>query len=249
LKPSKSRKPNDKKLGISVIMPMFNEESTILEICDRVLHQKQVKQLIIVDDYSSDNSFALASTIRDKRVKLLRHEQNLGKGAAIRSAQSSVNQEITLIQDADLEYSPDNYDELVEPIVAGLADVVYGSRFQTGQMRRVLYFWHYLGNKFLTLLSNAFTNLNITDMETCYKVFRSEYFKRLNLQEARFGIEPEITAKLAALNARFYEVSISYFGRTYEEGKKIGAKDGFRAIWCIIKYNRLYCLRQLKRRA
>lgn len=246
MKTSKSHKVKKPRHGISVIMPVFNEEATISEICRRVLDQKQVRQLIIVDDFSSDKSFSIASSIKDKRITLLRHEKNQGKGAAIRTAQLYVTEEITLIQDADLEYSPNNYDELIEPIVAGLADVVYGSRFQTGQMRRVLYFWHYLGNKFLTLFSNAFTNLNITDMETCYKVFRSEYFKKLKLEEPRFGIEPEITAKLAALNVRFYEVSISYFGRTYEEGKKIGAKDGFRAIWCILKYNRIYCVRQLK---
>jgi glycosyltransferase involved in cell wall biosynthesis len=248
LKKKKLPQETKNRHGISVIMPMFNEEATILEISNRVLKQELVKQLIIVDDCSSDNSWNVAQQLSDSRVLLLRHGENKGKGAAIKTAQPHVSHSITLIQDADLEYDPSQYDELAEPIIAGLADVVYGSRFQTGQMRRVLYFWHYLGNKFLTLLSNAFTNINISDMETCYKVFRSELFKKVTLQESRFGVEPEITAKMAALDARFYEVSISYFGRTYEEGKKIGAKDGLRAIWCILKYNRYYCLRKQKQR-
>ena len=228
---------NQERAKVTVIMPAFNEEKTILEICNRVLQQGGVAQLIIVDDCSKDKTFDLANSIPDARVEVLRHERNQGKGAAIRTAQSSVRFPITLIQDADLEYDPAQYPKLVSPIVNGYADVVYGSRFQTGEMRRVLYFWHYVGNKFLTILSNAFSNINLSDMETCYKVMRSDYFKRLKIQESRFGFEPELTAKLAGMRARFYEVSISYYGRTYEEGKKIGAKDGFRAIFCIVKYN------------
>ena len=223
---------------ISVIMPAFNEENTISQIVDKVLEQKIVKQLIIVDDNSSDATASIIRKKRDPRILLLQHSSNSGKGSAIRTAQEFVNQPIVLIQDADLEYSPTQYKKLIEPIIENHADVVYGSRFQTGEMRRVHYFWHYVGNRFLTNLSNAFTNLNLSDMETCYKVFRLEFFQKLKIQENRFGIEPEITGKLAALEARFYEVSISYHGRSYSEGKKIGVKDGFSAIRCIVKYNK-----------
>lgn len=224
---------------VTVIMPAFNEELTIREICQRVLQEDLVGQLIVIDDNSNDNTLEIASSIRDSRIQIIRHDKNRGKGAAIRSAQSSVKFPITLIQDADLEYDPSQYSKLVHPILNGYADVVYGSRFQTGEVRRVLYFWHYVGNKFLTLLSNALSNINLSDMETCYKAMESELFKRLSLKESRFGFEPELTAKLAAQGVRFYEVSISYFGRTYREGKKISAKDGFRAIYCIFKYNLL----------
>lgn len=219
-------------------MPAFNEENTISQIVDKVLEQKIVKQLIIVDDYSSDATASIIRKKRDSRILLLQHRSNLGKGSAIRTAQEFVNQPIVLIQDADLEYSPTQYKKLIEPIIDNHADVVYGSRFQTGEMRRVHYFWHYVGNRFLTNLSNAFTNLNLSDMETCYKVFKLEFFQKLKIQENRFGFEPEITGKLAALEARFYEVSISYYGRSYSEGKKIGVKDGFSAIRCILKYNK-----------
>lgn len=234
--------------GISVIMPAYNEEETILKVVDAVLAQELVKQLIIVDDCSIDNTLGAIQGITDSRVKILRHSVNQGKGAAIRTAQNWINQPIVLIQDADLEYDPNQYMRITEPIRLNLADVVYGSRFQTGEMRRVLYFWHYLGNRFLTLLSNAFTNLNLSDMETCYKVMRSDFFSQIEIKESRFGFEPEITGKLAALQARFYEVSISYFGRTYEEGKKIGVKDGFRAIWCIFKYNKLFMRKSFNRK-
>ena len=226
-----------KEFGISVIMPAFNEEKTILQIASRVLLQEKVRQLIIVDDCSADKTWDLINSISDPRVETIRHDKNQGKGAAIRTAQSVVRNSITLVQDADLEYDPSQYPKLIMPIVNGHADVVYGSRFQTGEMRRVVYFWHYLGNKFLTLLSNSFSNINLSDMETCYKVIRSDLFKKIEIEESRFGFEPELTAKLAAMKARFYEVSISYHGRTYEEGKKIGVKDGFRAIYCILKYN------------
>jgi glycosyltransferase involved in cell wall biosynthesis len=233
-----SRKNKKKVDGmVTVIMPAFNEEKTIKDICARVLLQESVGQLVIVDDCSSDRTLELALSVRDPRVEVLKHAVNQGKGAAIRTAQNSVRMAITLIQDADLEYDPSQYPKLIAPILSGHADVVYGSRFQTGEMRRVVYFWHYVGNKVLTVFSNAISNINLSDMETCYKVIRSDLFKSLDLRESRFGFEPELTAKLAARKARFYEVSISYFGRTYEEGKKIGAKDGFRALYCILKYN------------
>jgi len=225
------------KMLITVIMPAFNEAETLLEITQKVLAQTDVGQLIIVDDCSKDQTWQIINSIQDSRVEVLRHEKNQGKGAAIRSAQKRVRFPITLIQDADLEYDPSQYKKLILPIIENRADVVYGSRFQTGEMRRVLYFWHFVGNKLLTLMSNAFSNINLTDMETCYKVVRSDLFIRIPIKESRFGFEPELTAKLAAMRARFYEVSISYYGRTYEEGKKIGAKDGFRAIYCIIRYN------------
>lgn len=234
--------------GISVIMPAYNEEDTILKVVEAVLAQDLVHQLVIVDDCSTDNTFKNLQGIKDSRVKILKHTINQGKGAAIRTAQNWINQPIVLIQDADLEYDPSQYSRITEPIRLNIADVVYGSRFQTGEMRRVLYFWHYLGNRFLTLLSNAFTNLNLSDMETCYKVMRTDFFSKIEIKESRFGFEPEITGKLAALHARFYEVSISYFGRTYEEGKKIGVRDGFRAIWCIIKYNKLFMKKSLNRK-
>lgn len=233
-------------LGVSVIMPAYNEESTIMEVIDLVLKQSKVKQLIVVDDGSTDETYSRAILSSDSRLVVIRHEKNQGKGAAIRSAQDKVDQRVILIQDADLEYDPNQYHKLLEPIELDLADVVYGSRFQTGEMRRVVYFWHFLGNRFLTLLSNAFTNLNLSDMETCYKVMKAEFFKSITIEESRFGFEPEITGKLAALDARFYEVSISYRGRTYEEGKKIGVKDGFRAIWCIVRYNKKFARRRIQ---
>ena len=225
-------------MKLTVIMPAYNEESSISEIIQRVLIEPLVWQLIIVDDGSNDSTAQIIETISDPRILLIQHPANLGKGAAIRTAQSHVTGDLVLIQDADLEYNPSEYNKLLEPILRDYADVVYGSRFQTGEMRRVLYFRHYVGNRFLTLLSNAFTNINLSDMETCYKVIRTEFFNRIQIQESRFGIEPEITGKLASLGARFYEVSISYNGRTYEEGKKIGVRDGFRAIYCIVKYKK-----------
>jgi len=229
---------NKERPRVTVIMPVFNEESTIEIIVKKVLSRPEVKQLIVVDDCSIDGSPEIIESLqRELDFDFLRHSKNKGKGAAIRTAQSVVKGEITLIQDADLEYDPDQYPKLIAPILEDRADVVYGSRFQTGEMRRVVYFWHYVGNKLLTILSNAFSNINLSDMETCYKVVRSDYFEKIQIQESRFGFEPELTAKLAAMRARFYEVSISYYGRTYEEGKKIGAKDGFRAIYCIIRYN------------
>ena len=225
-------------ISVSVVMPAFNEEKTITEIVLRVLNQGVVKQLIIVDDNSSDETRSLLKQFQqDSRVEVISLKRNRGKGNAIKEGLKQIKEKITIIQDADLEYDPNQYSKLINPIVLDYADVVYGSRFQTSEERRVLYFWHMLGNKFLTLISNAFTNLNLTDMETCFKAAKSEYFQALNIQEKRFGVEPEITAKFSAMRARFYEVSISYFGRTYDEGKKIHAKDGFRALYCIVKYN------------
>ena len=223
---------------LSVVMPAFNEESTLEQIVTRVLAQPQVGQLIIVDDASSDGTPQILLKIgQNPKVEIITHPRNMGKGAAIKSASQNIKFPYVLIQDADLEYDPTQYSKILAPLISGHADVVYGSRFQTGEVRRVLYFWHFLGNQFLTLLSNAFTNLNLSDMETCFKAMKSSHFRNLDLKEKRFGVEPEMTAKLAAMKLRFFEVSISYFGRTYEEGKKIHAKDGFRAIFCIVFYN------------
>ena len=224
--------------NLSVVMPAFNEESTLEQIVTRVLAQPQVGQLIIVDDASSDGTPQILLKIgQNPKVEIITHPRNMGKGAAIKSASQNIKFPYVLIQDADLEYDPTQYSKILAPLISGHADVVYGSRFQTGEVRRVLYFWHFLGNQFLTLLSNAFTNLNLSDMETCFKAMKSSHFQNLDLKEKRFGVEPEMTAKLAAMKLRFFEVSISYFGRTYEEGKKIHAKDGFRAIFCIVFYN------------
>jgi glycosyltransferase involved in cell wall biosynthesis len=226
-------------MKLSVVIPVYNEVSTIDEIIRRVQAVPIDKEIIAVDDGSADGTRArlveLAEQHENLRVEL--HEQNQGKGAALRTGMRLARGEIVLIQDADLEYDPDEYPRLIAPIEKGLADVVYGSRFSGGESQRVLYFWHSVGNKLLTLLSNMMTNLNLTDMETCYKVFRREILEGIDIEEARFGFEPEITAKLAKRRVRFYEVGISYAGRTYEEGKKIGWKDGVSALRCILKYN------------
>ena len=222
---------------VSVIMPAFNEAATIEQSINRVLVQDCVGQLIVVDDGSTDQTYSIVNTIKDSRVFPIRHTENFGKGAAISSALSLVNFPITLIQDADLEYDPQEYLKLISPILSEKADVVYGSRFLGSEERRVLYFWHYVANQFLTVTSNAFTNLNLSDMETCYKVVKSEYLKSVKLREKRFGVEPELTAKLAHMGLRFYEVPINYYGRTYEEGKKIRPSDGIRALYCIVRYN------------
>lgn len=224
-------------MHLSVIMPVFNEEKTLAKIIPLVLEQTCTKQLIIVDDASTDGSWKIISDLQSKyKFQAIRHKVNSGKGACLSSATPYVSEMVVLIQDADLEYNPKYYERLLKPIEDGRADVVYGSRFQTGDERRVVYYWHYLGNKFLTQVSNAVTNINLSDMETCYKVVKSDLFKSLDLREKRFGIEPEITCKLARMGVRFYEVSISYDGRTYAEGKKIRAKDGFRALYCIFLY-------------
>jgi glycosyltransferase involved in cell wall biosynthesis len=223
---------------LSVIIPVFNEVTTIKEILTRVAAVPIDKEIIIVDDFSTDGtreSLARLAGCYDN-LKVVYHETNRGKGCAIRTGLGHITGDMVIIQDADLEYNPAEYPRLVKPIVEDRADVVYGSRFIGGEEHRVLYFWHYVGNRFLTLLSNMFTNLNLTDMETCYKVFRTDLIKVIRLEQDRFGFEPEITAKVARTGCRIFEVGISYSGRTYKEGKKIGWKDGVQAIWCICKY-------------
>ena len=224
---------------LSVVMPCFNEERTVLETCKRVLASPWCNELVVVDDASSDASLAQLALLDDPRVKVMRQEVNQGKGAALRRGFASATGPYVVVQDADLEYDPADYAVLLEPLLSGVADVVYGSRFQGGRPHRVLYFWHSVGNKLLTLASNAFTNLNLTDMETCYKAFRTEVLQSIELEEDRFGIEPEITAKVAGGGWRIYEVGISYSGRTYAEGKKIGWRDGVRAVVCIVRYSPL----------
>ena len=224
---------------LSVVMPVFNAAATVAEVIKVVLAQRPVQQLIIVDDASTDGTWEnlQAATAGEGRVKLVRHEKNQGKGAALRTGFGHATAAIVLIQDADLEYDPTEYYLLLMPLLAGKADVVFGSRFLGGGAHRVLYFWHSLGNRFLTTFSNMATDLNLSDMETCYKVFRREVLKKITVEENRFGFEPEITAKVARLKVRIYEVAISYYGRTYAEGKKIGWRDGLAALRCIIKYN------------
>ena len=226
-------------MKLSVIIPCYNEKSTIRKVVDAVLASPyDDKEIIIVDDCSKDGTKeVLLEEIEPLVHQILFHKVNQGKGAALRTGIQAATGDIVLIQDADLEYDPQEYSNLVEPILRNKADVVYGSRFMGSQPHRVLYFWHSVGNMFLTVLSNMFTNLNLTDMETCYKVFRREIIQGISIQENRFGFEPEITAKIAKLECRIFEVGISYYGRTYKEGKKIGWKDGIRAIYCIIKYN------------
>jgi glycosyltransferase involved in cell wall biosynthesis len=227
---------------LSIIIPVYNEKKTLKALVEKVqsldLSSLNLdKELVVVDDCSQDGTLDVAQGLADEgKIRLIRHQQNQGKGAALQTGFQNARGDILLIQDADLEYNPEEYPKLLKPILDGKADVVYGSRFMGGEPHRVLYFWHYLGNKFLTLLSNITTNLNLTDMETCYKVFRSEVLKAISLKEKRFGFEPEVTAKVARLGCRIYEVGISYTGRTYKEGKKINWKDGLRALWCIFKY-------------
>ncbi len=226
-------------MKLSVIIPCFNEKETIIELVNAVKCQPYKPiEIIIVDDYSSDGTREILQTkIYSLVDKIIFHEKNLGKGASLRTGIDAAEGEIILIQDADLEYDPEEYGRLIQPILDNKADVVYGSRFMGGNPHRVLYYWHSWGNKFLTTLSNMLTNINLTDMETCYKVFRTDIIKKIKIEENRFGFEPEITSKVAKTNCRIYEVGISYYGRKYEEGKKIGWKDGFRAIYCILKYN------------
>ena len=226
-------------MRLSIVIPCYNEIATIEGIVDAVRAADPIdKEIIVVDDCSTDGSAErLAGELSGRIDRLIRHEVNRGKGAALRSGFQAATGDIVLVQDADLEYDPREYVRLIEPIVAGHADVVYGSRFIGAAPHRVLYFWHRVGNGGLTLLSNMFTNLNLTDMETCYKAFRREVIQSIKIEEERFGFEPEITAKVSKGGWRLYEVGISYFGRTYAEGKKIGWKDGVRAIYCIVKYN------------
>lgn len=228
-------------MRLSIVIPCFNEVSTIENIIDAVIASPYPdKEIIVVDDCSTDGTTQKLKTVlgpSGKVHQIIFHDVNQGKGAALRTGIAHATGDVVIIQDADMEYDPNEYDLLVEPIAKNKADVVFGSRFLGGHAHRVLYFWHRVGNGFLTLLSNMFTNLNLTDMETCYKVFRREIIQSIKIEENRFGFEPEITAKVAKLHCRIYEVGISYYGRTYEEGKKIGWRDGFRALYCIIKYN------------
>ena len=224
---------------LSVVVPCYNEEGTIEELLRRVLASPWVHEVIVVDDGSTDRSRAILEAYEHPQVRVHFQPRNMGKGAALRTGFGLATGEYVVVQDADLEYSPDDYGLLLQPLERGLADVVYGSRFQSGAPHRVLYFWHTVGNRLLTLFSNMMTDLNLTDMETCYKVFRREVIQAITVEEDRFGFEPEVTAKVAAMRVRVYEVGISYDGRTYAEGKKIGWRDGVRAIVCIVRYSPL----------
>ena len=231
---------------LTIVVPAYNEASTIHLILDKVLAVSLIgglsKEILVVDDHSVDGTYEAVNRYLSEKgsdnIRVLRHPKNMGKGAAIHTGIAEAKGDFVIIQDADLEYDPEEYNLLLKPMINGLADVVYGSRFLGGNAHRILFFWHSIGNKFLTFLSNMFTNLNLTDMETCYKLFRREIIQSLVLKERRFGFEPEVTAKVARIpGVRIYEVGVSYYGRTFAEGKKIGWRDGFRAIYCIIRYN------------
>ncbi len=231
---------------ISIIVPAYNEGATISNILDKLIHLSLInnisKEIIVVNDCSTDNTSAIVENIiaahPASEIVFITHEKNAGKGAAIHTGIKNATGDYLIIQDADLEYDPNEFNILLKPVIDGYADVVYGSRFLGGSAHRILFFWHTIGNKFLTFLSNLFTNLNLTDMETCYKLFKTDIIKGIQLNEKRFGFEPEVTSKISKIkNIRIYEVGISYYGRTYAEGKKINWKDGFRAIYCILRYN------------
>ena len=224
---------------LSVVMPVYNEAATVVEVIKIVLAQRPVQQLTVVDDASTDGTWDKLQSAAggDARVTLMRHEQNQGKGAALRTGFARATAPVVMVQDADLEYAPTEYHRLVAPILSGKADVVLGSRFLGAGAHRVLYYWHSVGNNLLTTFSNMATNLNLTDMEACYKVFRREIIQQITIEEDRFGFEPEVVSKMARMKVRIYEVAISYYGRTYAEGKKIGWQDGIHAFWCIFKYN------------
>lgn len=224
---------------LSVVIPCYNEEATIEALINLVLDSPWVAEIIVVDDGSKDRSREILANVNDPKVRVVLHDVNQGKGAALRTGFQHATSEFVIVQDADLEYDPSEYPLVLEPLLDDRADVVFGSRFLSGRPHRVLYFWHSLGNKFLTLMSNMFTDLNLTDMETCYKCFRREVIQSITIEEDRFGFEPEITAKLAKMRIRIFEVGISYSGRTYDEGKKIGWRDGVRAVYCIVRYSKV----------
>ena len=229
----------DSAACLSVVMPVFNEEATVRDCLAAVLARPEVAEVVIVDDASTDGTRDILAMVDDPRARVFHQGHNQGKGAALRRGFAEATADFVIVQDADLEYDPAEYPRVLGPLLAGRADVVYGSRFAGGEAHRVLFFWHSLGNRVLTLASNAFTDLNLTDMETCYKAFRREVIQSIEIEEDRFGVEPEVTAKVAAAGWRVYEVGISYNGRTYDEGKKIGWRDGVRAIICIVRYSRL----------
>jgi glycosyltransferase involved in cell wall biosynthesis len=227
-------------MKLSIIVPVYNEKQTFLQVLKRIEITPYEKEIIVIDDFSADGTREILRELDESReipfVRVLYHALNQGKGAALRTGIAAATGDVVIVQDADLEYDPSEYGVLLQPILTGAADVVYGSRFLSGP-HRVLFFWHYMANRALTLLSNMFTDLNLTDMETGFKAFRRELFRKMTIEENRFGFEPEITAKIAKLHCRVYEVPISYFGRDYSEGKKITWKDGFAALYCILKYN------------